>query len=173
MARQKLALWLQPDPDAAAELDAEIARLATVHATATFSAHLTVLGPIEEDLDGAVAALGELAAGTGPVRLRFNATRCEAAWHRSLYLVAVPDPVLRHIAEHATRAFGVAGPAAFEPHLSLQYSQLPVADKVRLAARVELTLPLTVRFDRLSLWQVPGPDPGRWRLVAQRALTAG
>jgi len=173
MAVSQLSLWLQPEPAAAAELDAVIARLAAVHGSATFPSHLTVLGPVEQDPDEATAALAELAAGLAPVQVRFDQTRCEAAWNRSLYLAAVPGPALRRIAEQAVRIFAVSKPAAFEPHLSLQYSELSVADKLRLAARVELPLPLDVRFDRVSLWQTPGQDAGRWRLVAEHRVPAG
>jgi 2'-5' RNA ligase len=173
MAVHQLSLWLQPEPVAAAELDAVIKRLAAVHGTATFSAHLTVLGAFEQHPDGATAALAELAASAGAVRVRFAETRCEPPWHRSLYLAAIPDPALRRLAEQAVRAFEVTGAPAFEPHLSLQYSELPVADKLRLAARAEIRLPLTVRFDRLSLWHTPGADASRWRMVAEHPLAAG
>ncbi|HST48293.1 2'-5' RNA ligase family protein [Jatrophihabitans sp.] len=172
MAVGELSLWLQPEPAAAAELDAVIARLAAVHGTAPFPSHLTLLGVLDQDPDTAVAALAELAEAAGPVRVRFGETRCEPAWHRSLYLVAVPEPALRRLAGQAAQAFEVSGSPAFEPHLSLQYSELPVADKLRLAAQVELRLPLSVRFDRLSLWQTPGSDARRWRLVAEHRLTA-
>jgi hypothetical protein len=90
-----------------------------------------------------------------------------------LYLAAAPDQPLRRIAEQAARTFGMSHPPAFEPHVSLQYSELPVADKVRLAARVELLLPLAVRFDRLSLWHTAGSDATRWRVVAECPLAAG
>src|SRR5207237_1142085 len=85
--------------------------------------------------DDAAAVLAELAGSLAAVPVRFDQTRCEAAWHRSLYLAAVPDPALRRIAERAVRTFAVSEPAPFEPHLSLPYSELPVADKLRLAAR--------------------------------------
>jgi hypothetical protein len=173
MAVQELSLWLRPEPAAAADLDAVIARLAAVHGTAAFPSHLTVLRALDQGPDAAVAILSELAASVGAVGVRFGETRCESAWDRSLYLVAVPDPALRRIAEQAVRAFAVPGTPTFEPHLSLQYSELPVADKLRLAARVEVPLPLVVRFDRLALWQTPGSDPGRWRILAERPLAAG
>jgi len=173
MTGRDLSLWLRPEPAAAAELDAVIGRLAAVHGTASFPAHLTVLAGLDREPEVAAAALSELAGVTSPVRVRFGETRCEAVWHRSLYLVATPDPALRRLAEQAVRSFGATDLSAFEPHLSLQYSQLPVADKLRLAAQVELPLPLAVHFDRLSLWQTPGSDAGRWRMVAERTLAAG
>lgn len=170
MAQPELSLWLQPEPAAAAELDAVIGRLAGVHGTAAFPAHLTLLGAMERELDAAVAALDEVAQLLDPLDVRFGETRCEKPWHRSLYLAAVPGPVLRRAFELAARVFEAPGRPPFEPHLSLQYSQLPVADKLRLAASLPMELPLTVRFDRLSLWQTPGSDAGRWRLVADRRL---
>lgn len=170
MAVDRMSLWLQPEPAAAAELDAAIARLAGVHGTAPFPAHLTLLDPLQLEARVAAAALAELASTSGPVTVRFDRTRCEAPWHRSLYLAAVPDVALRRIAEQAARTFAAPGTAPFEPHLSLQYSELTVAEKLRLADRVELPLPLEVRFDRLSVWQTPGSDPRRWRQVAEQPL---
>ena len=173
MAVRQLSLWLQPEQGAAAELDAVIARLAVVHGTAVFPAHLTVLGAIEQEEQAAVADLERVAQRLDPLDVRFGETRCEAAWHRSLYLAAVPEPTLRQAFEVAVQAFDPPGRPAFEPHLSLQYSQLPVADKVRLAATLSMELPITVRFDRLSLWHTPGSDAGRWRLIADRQLAGG
>lgn len=171
MMQGQLSLWLQPEPAAAAELDAVISRLAAVHGTATFGSHLTVLAAVEAEAP--VAALADLAEQLRPLEVRFTETRCEHAWHRSLYLAAVPDPGLRRVFDAAVRAFEVAGDARFEPHLSLQYSELPVADKLRLAAGVALDLPRTVRFDTISLWQTPGSDAARWRLIASHSLPSG
>lgn len=166
-----LSLWLQPEQAAADRLDALIARLAAVHDTATFAAHLTVLDDLgRQPDDDVLAGLAELAGSLEPVEVRFGETRCEHPWHRSLYLAAVPEPALRRVFETARRTFGLPGITAFEPHLSLQYSQLPVADKFRLAAGADLQLPLTIRFDRLSLWHTAGSDARRWRPVADRRL---
>ncbi|MDQ1744244.1 MAG: hypothetical protein QOE23_2583 [Pseudonocardiales bacterium] len=167
----RLSLWLQPEPPAADRLDALIARLAAVHATAAFVSHLTVLADLgRQPDDDVLAGLTRLAESLEPVRVSFGETRCEHPWHRSLYLAAVPGPALRQVFQTARRTFEVPGDPVFEPHLSLQYSQLPVADKFRLAAGAGLRLPLTVRFDRISLWQTAGPDARRWRLVAERRL---
>jgi 2'-5' RNA ligase len=173
MAVRQLSLWLQPEQAAAAELDAVIARLAAVHHTAVFPAHLTLLGVLEQEVDAAVSNLEQVAQLLDPLDVRFDHTRCEPAWHRSLYLAAVPRPALRRPVEDAARAFGLPGKPAFDPHLSLQYSELPVADKLRLAASLSVELPMTVRFDRVSLWHTPGSDAGRWRLLAHCQLPTG
>lgn len=171
MAVRQMSLWLQPERAAAGELDALIARLAAVHGTASFPAHLTVLADLEQDVDGAVAGLGQLAELVDPLEVRFGQTRCEPAWHRSLYLAALPDPGLRRVFDLAVRVLDVPADVGFDPHLSLQYSELPIADKLRLAADLSMDLPLAVRFDRLSLWHTPGSDASRWRLVADRPLS--
>jgi 2'-5' RNA ligase len=167
----RLSLWLQPEQAAADRLDALIARLAGVHDTAAFASHLTVLADLERAPDEEVlTGLDQLAKSLEPVQVSFGETRCEPPWHRSLYLAAVPGRTLRQVFETARRTFEVSGAAAFEPHLSLQYSQLPVAEKFRLAADAGVHLPLSVRFDRLSLWHTSGSDARRWRPVADRRL---
>jgi hypothetical protein len=171
MAVQHLSLWLQPEQTSAAHLDAVIQRLAAVHDTAAFPAHLTVLDALELEADSAAACLDEFAQLLSPVDVRFGQTCCESPWHRSLYLAAVPEPGLRRAFDLAAQAFGVGGRPGFEPHLSLQYSQLPVADKLRLAASLSIELPMTVRFDRLSLWHTAGSDASRWRMLADRPLS--
>lgn len=172
MAVQQLSLWLQPAQDAAVELDAVIARLAAVHDTAVFPAHLTLLAVIEQEVDTAVATLDEVRQLVDPLDVWFNETRCEHAWQRSLYLAAVPTAGLRRAFEVAARAFRAPGKPSFEPHLSLQYSHVPVADKLSLAASLSMGLPLTVRFDRLSLWHTEGSEASRWRLIASRSLSS-
>jgi len=173
MAVRQLSLWLRPEQAAAAELDAVIERLAAVHGTAVFPAHLTLLGPFEAEVDAAVGSLEQVARVLDPLEARFVETRCELAWHRSLYLAAVPEAALRRAFDRAVQAFGVPGKPGFDPHLSLQYSQLPVQDKLRLAATLSLELPRTIRFDRLSLWHTAGSDATRWRVVADQRLPAG
>ena len=173
MAVRQLSLWLQPEQAAAAELDAVIARLAAVHHTAVFPAHLTLLPVLEQEPEAAVGDLEQVAQLLDPVDVRFDQTRCEHAWHRSLYLAAVADPTLRRAFEDAARVFGLPAKPAFDPHVSLQYSELPVADKLRLAADLSLELPITVRFDRVSLWHTPSSDAGRWRQLADCRLPAG
>lgn len=170
MAVGRLSLWLQPELAAADRLDALIARLAAVHDTAAFACHLTVLAEFAAEPEEALTGLARLADALEPVQVRFGETRCERPWHRSVYLAAVPGPPLRQLFEAAVRTFEVPGSPSFEPHLSLQYSQLPVADKFRLAAAAGLELPLTVGFDRLALWHTAGSDARRWRLVADRRL---
>ena len=173
MAVRQVSLWLRPERAAADELDALIARLAGVHGTAAFPAHLTVLTDLEQDVDAASAALGQVAEVLDPLAVRFGETRCEPAWHRSLYLAALPEPALRRVFDVAAGVFDVPADIAFDPHLSLQYSELPIADKLRLAAQLSIELPVTVRFDRLALWHTPGSDANRWRSIADRPLSTG
>jgi len=169
MTVRQLALWLLPEQPAAAELDALIARLAGAHGTAAFASHLTVLAPAEREVAAAIASLAEVADQLTPLPVTFSHTRCEQDWRRSLYLDAVAEPALRCVRHVAAAVFEVPA-SPFEPHLSLQYSWLPIADKLRLADSLSLDLPMTVRFDRLALWHTEGELAGRWREIASRDL---
>jgi hypothetical protein len=164
------SLWLQPEQSSACELGALIARLAAVRATAVFPAHLTLLGPMTREAGAAVLGLGRAADLLSPLEVSFDRIRCEPVWQRSVYLAAVSSAALQQAAQAATRAFAASGQPEFMPHLSLQYSELPLADKQRLASSVALDLPRSFRFDRLSLWHIEGSDPGQWRLTATRSL---
>lgn len=166
------SLWLQPEQAAAAELESVIARLAAVCGTAVFPAHLTLLGPLERDADAALIALDRVAGSLSPLLVRFDEVGCEPVWQRSIYLVAAESAALGQAAEAAARAFSVTGQREFMPHVSLQYSELPLARKRRLALGVELELPRSIRFDRLSLWRTEGSDARAWQLGATRALGA-
>ena len=170
MTERTLAVWLQPEWQAGAELDAVIARLAAAHGTAAFPAHVTLLGPLRQEVGAAVTGLGRLADTLSALRIEFDEVRCEPAWQRSLYLAAVATAALGQAAQVAARALWLPGQSEYQPHLSLQYSELPITDKRRLASSVALELPLSVRFDRLSLWRVDGSDARRWRLLATRTL---
>jgi hypothetical protein len=167
------SLWLQPERDAAAELHAVIARLAAVHGTAVFAAHLTLLGPLEREAGAAVIGLGRLADSLSPLRVRFGELGCERVWQRSIYLAADSSVALDRALLAGVRAFSASEQPAIMSHLSLQYSRLPVAEKQRLAASLAVELPMTVCFDRLSLWHTEGSDARRWRLLAARPLQDG
>ncbi len=171
MTVRTLSVWLQPERQAAAELGAVIARLAAVHGTAVFPAHLTLLGPLEQEVRAAVTGLGRVADSLSTLRVEFDEVRCEPAWQRSLYLAAVATVALRQAAQAAAEALRSPGQSDFMPHLSLQYSELPLADKRGLASSVAVEFPISVRFDRLSLWHIDGSDTRRWRLLATRSLS--
>ncbi len=169
MPSGSLSLWLQPEPVGAAELAALIGRLAAVHDTAEFAAHVTMLGAVRAEVGSALRTLGALADRLTAFYVAFEELACQLPRHRSVYLRAAPNPELAVAYEACVRAFGADQPA-FEPHLSLQYSHLPLADKQRLAGGVGLPLPVRFRFDRLSLWHTGAADARRWRQLGARPL---
>lgn len=167
---EHVSVWLHPRPDVAAVLDSQIRRLAAEYDSVIFPAHLTVLGGMDLELDDALARFHSLAGQLEPVEVEFVSIQCEDVLHRSVYLVAMPTEQLRAAFDLGVEVWDQAGRHEFAPHLSLQYSTIPLEQKRELAAKVDLPLPMRVPFSSVSLWRTQMSDLRRWRCLSEAAL---
>lgn len=158
--------WLMPaaGPDRdwfAATID----RLAEDHDAPRFQPHVTVAVTFDAAEDAAAQTVALLAAEVPPVDLTFDAIGHEAAYFRALYLRAMPARQLLVLQQAAQRAWAL-DPLVHVPHLSLLYSDLAEEHKRPIIDSLDISLPLTVRFDAVELWARDSQGvPGWYRTV--------
>lgn len=163
----RLMTWLVPAAGPAEELLlTTITRLADEYDAPRFSPHVTLTPTFDSPLEQAAQTLTALVAGLPAVEVTFAAAGHEQAYFRALYLLPEPSAELTAIHEAAQRAWDM-GPWAFQPHLSLLYSEIPEAGKPLIIDSIGIPLPLTVRFDAVELWARGDPEVRGWYRVAR------
>jgi 2'-5' RNA ligase len=130
---------------------ATIDRLAAEHGAPRFQPHVTVAVTFDAVEDAAAQALALLVAEVPPVDLTFDAIGHEATYFRALYLRAMPARQLLALQQAAQRTWALA-PFVHVPHLSLLYSDLAEEHKRPIIDSLDISLPLTIRFDAVELW---------------------
>ncbi len=155
------ALWLMPEDAAAEPLRDLIARLAAKFDAPVFAPHLTLgLGP---------AALLEKIE-SGPLELAIVGFDCSSRFTKSLFLRFGLSPALAQLLD----SLGLEA-ADYDPHLSLLYAEMPLAQKEVVRATLP-RLPFTeVRFVaaeavRCSLPVATAADVAAWETAARRSL---
>jgi hypothetical protein len=161
-----LSLWLVPQSEERARLQALIARLSERLGTPPFAAHLTLLSPVDAALPAAQEAAGSLAAGLRAVPLRLSGVSHSEEFFRCVVLEAEPSPALLAARRAAIAALG-PGSDGYRPHLSLVYATLNAPQRAALAdeLRATLPLPLETRATSLELHDTAGPVAA-WTLEA-------
>lgn len=169
---EHLSVWLHLAEDDVPVLAGVIERLAAVHGTAVCPPHVTIVGGFDDQVNESVARCGQLAQMMSATEIVLRDIAVGRSLHRSIYLVVEPNPQLQRAFDAGVRLWKLGDEPPFEPHLSVQYSELPIEQKRHLAATVDLPLPMTVRGDRIALWCTDMSDLKRWRMIKDFPLSA-
>ena len=147
------ALWLHPASPAREFFREIIERLARDFDAPVFPPHLT-LAVRDTRPDP------PLAIRSDPIRLRPSGIFFSPAFTKTLFVRFESTAAL----ERLVRSVG-GSTAGFDPHLSLLYGKLTLAEKARLAASISLPFS-AVRFDQLSVVRCPSPTESRSEVEA-------
>jgi hypothetical protein len=168
VAGGRFALWLLPDAAARQWLAALIHDLAREFQTVAFEPHLTLLGGIHGAEPALTATLANLADRMKAMALRPSAVQYRPEYFRSVYIGIVSDAALDQSRGDAAALYGGSA-AAFEPHISLLYGDLPEETKHVIAVRLSDRLPHRIPCDRVALYDLAG-KPDAWSAVATVSL---
>lgn len=156
-----MALWLLPDGDAATYFRETIARLAQEHDGPLFAPHLTLgLGP--------AALLEKIRAK--PLELAIVGLDCSTRFTKTLFVRFALSPALAQLRD----SLGMEA-AEYDPHLSLLYADMPMAQKNLLRDTLP-PFPFTrVRFAtaaavRCQLPITTAADVSAWKTIRRRSL---
>lgn len=156
-----MALWLVPEGEAASYFRETIARLARQYDGSVFAPHLTLgLGP--------AALLDQIKVA--PLELAIVGLDCSTRFTKTLFVRFALSPALAQLRE----SLGM-DPADYDPHLSLLYAELPLAQKNLLRDTLPRVPFTQVRFAaaeavRCSLPVATAADVATWKTVARRPL---
>ena len=156
-----IALWLVPEGEAASYFRETIARLAHQYDGPVFAPHLT-LGLVPATLLDHINA--------APLELAIVGLDCSIRFTKTLFVRFALSPALAQLRE----SLGMDA-ADYDPHLSLLYAKMPMAQKNLLRDTLP-RFPFThVRFAaaeavRCSLPVATAADVAAWKTVARRPL---
>lgn len=176
MNERRFSVFLVPAADDRRWAEGVIAELAARYGAPLFEPHVTVYGgSFAEDgeLGPVRRALAEAGAGAGPITLRVTGLGVTQEYFRTLFVAFEEEPRLRRLHEVVKGA--VARDSGYElvPHLSLLYSDIPLAAKEMAARTVSLDRG-EMRFDEVKI-VAPDPvtgwsDARRWQTLFRARL---
>lgn len=147
-----------------------IADLATRHADSpVFEPHVTVVGAVDRERTALVETARSVAADSDPIEVTFGPVRCSTTRYQCVFHLVEPSLELFELYEATRDAVG-APPTAYNPHVSLVYSDMALDERLALAADLDSeTLPRTGRLTTLEIVATGGPV-AEWETVASVRL---
>jgi len=150
---REYSIWLLPEPVQQACLDQKIRSLAAVFGTASFPAHLTVLGDIRGTREVLEASVRKLAAAFSSFWFELSGIHASVEYYRSFYLLLTETPEFLELCGMASSLTGSSAGLPPFPHVSLGYGEPenPLA-KTRLRRDFKISDNLApLHFDRIVL----------------------
>jgi hypothetical protein len=156
-----IVLWLMPAGSAFDFFRSMIKRLATEHDAPIFEPHLT-LGP------GSVEQMEHVR--TSPLVLRLLGVGWSEQFTKTLFVSFELAPELAQLRD----SLGMEA-AGFDPHLSLLYKEMPLADKKQLACSISLSF-ASATFAAIEAVRCASPTATRadvesWQTIGSKPLT--
>jgi 2'-5' RNA ligase len=162
------SLWLVPHGAEAHTLTDLISELQEQHGGPTFAPHLTLLGGLRaDDLRERTAAL---ASQLSPIEVTLTRASWGGRWFQCVYLLAAPTPGLLSARRMACVALNGDPTAAFLPHVSLLYGDIPADQRAEICRDIPSPVARFIARE-LVLVDTVGPteqwtELGRWPLTA-------
>lgn len=171
---RKFSVFLTPAVDDYHYLDGLISDLAATHGGPSFQPHVTLYSGRMDDLDALTAAVAATAGETEPFAMGVAGIGCTEAFFRSVF-ITFHDHLgpfrINQLVRHRLRE---DSGYVLQPHLSLAYLDLPLAEKCRIGENLDLQLK-EILFDEVRLvipedeergWMATGAweVAGAWRL---------
>lgn len=161
---QPVSFWLIPREPVRRRLASLITALAARYGTPGFEPHLTVLGDVMADPATAAAALRSATAGLGPLALGVRGVGCGEAFFKSVFIELSASTLLLRLSERLRAALPGARNYVLQPHLSLLYAEMPMAEKEVLRRELRIAT-ATIDFD-VAATVTPGNAAQGWYDVA-------
>ena len=165
------SLWLRPTGPVLERLQEVIRRLTARFGGAWPKPHVSLLGGIELQSEGAEGRLGALCARLQPVPVRLGRLDGRNEPFRCFYAVVEATTELLDAHRAACEVFGMPQPEAFEPHLSLLYGHIDTPTKARLVKELGGRLDLSFVASSIHLVNATAAIPAaRWHTVHECPL---
>ncbi len=166
---QVYSIWLQPTGEVRAELAGIISRLSREYATPSFEPHVTLIGDLVGQEKELLNRTEQLARRLRPFIVQLGDIGYLDEFYRCLYIrVQEREPVIKANAE-SRQVFLRESDAAYMPHLSLVYANMPPAVKEEIIAQIGKTFRQSFPVDRLYLVSTQG-ETKEWYHLGEFAL---
>jgi 2'-5' RNA ligase len=165
------SVWLVPDRDSTAyrQLAETIEDYAEAYDTPAFDPHVTILGSISDEQDRIARQIEDLVTGYDPLELPLTNVHCSTTTHQCVFQFVDPNEPLFELHRDAVRSFDAA-PGMYVPHVSLLYSDVGMAERVRLVQEIDQeSLPETATTDTIEVVDTQGPVDD-WQPVSRHPL---
>jgi len=170
----RFSLFLTPCDAEFVHLEALIRELGLACAAIPFEPHVTVYSGSLTDPDLLKRTVVAALERTGPFPLKVTGIGFSVEYFKSVFVEFEENLPLRGIHDRLKRGLGEDSGYVLAPHLSLLYSDKPLAEKADLARRIVLDRQ-DILFDRVKVVVPQNPldvwrDIGGWRTLFSMKL---
>lgn len=176
------AVWLIPAEPVQSVLQQHINTLAIEHHAPQFTAHTTVFCGETSDIGEVKQAIAEVAATFPPVVLKARSLTYQSEYYKTLIIQFDDNSLLSDLAKVIRFNTDAKSRYVLNPHLSLLYKNISLAEKEAIYHKLTLDLAAVfgpsqqVTFDRIYLMTDSPEESAKavrsWQVLAQYALTA-
>jgi len=160
----KYSLWLVPNDNDKKKLQEIIDTLSYEYKTPGFIPHLTLLGSIPGEEEGAIISVAHaLRTQLMEVPVYLASVESSEKYYKTIHIAVARTPAL--LKAHQT-AKSVCGhiPSEYTPHISLMYGHLPKETRTIVQERVAPLVPLDIILDKLHLVDTTNDAPS-WKTL--------
>ncbi|HEX8960925.1 MAG TPA: hypothetical protein VF775_05065 [Geobacteraceae bacterium] len=164
---QRFSLFLTPCAGDFAYLETVIGKVSADCGAVPFEPHVTVYSGRYVGPDVTRQAMFGAVRGMAPFSLKGTGIGFSLEYFKTLFIEFEESPLLREIHDRMKQALGEDSGYRLIPHLSLLYSEMPLAEKEAVARRTALDRS-EILFDRVKIVVPRNPDQG-WRDIGRWA----
>ena len=159
-------LWLKPDRDGYRQFAVLINSLSKRFGTPRFEPHITLLSRLLGTEAQLTPLILQLTARRTPFSVRCAGIEFTDDYFRCLFVSVKSNSALSSLHQDAKNVIPNQDARAFQPHVSLMYGDISVAEKLAIAAELGEWDSVEFRIAGVSLYSALG-GPEEWRQVSE------
>jgi|ERR1035437_1491386 2'-5' RNA ligase len=169
MRVQQYALWLMPTGHVYDQLADLIRQLSAENVTPAFEPHVTLLSPIIGGHDEVLQKTALLCTQINALEICLLDCGYSNEYFKCLFVNANRSDQLLSSHTAALNVFGIRQATAFDPHLSIAYGDIPVAQKAIIAVSITDKVRVAFEVAHVDLYSITG-NPDQWYRIERYPL---
>ena len=164
-----ISIWLTPAKEDAAYLQNIINELTSVYRAPVFSPHMTLLSPVDLNVNELGSVLTNVAQEITPLFVTMSSLNHTNNIWKTVFIEMEESLELVHLQQGLVSQFPSASPYEFLPHISLIYKEMLEEQKEDIIRN--LSVRNSYKMDKIIVMRT-GPNVDQWEKVLEVKLNA-
>ena len=164
-----ISIWLTPAKEDAAYLQNIINELASVYQVPVFSPHMTLLSPVDLNVNELRSVLTNVAQEIAPLFVTMSGLNHTNNIWKTVFIELEESLELVHLQQGLVSQFPSAPPYEFLPHISLIYKEM--LDEQKEDIICNLSVRNSYKMDKIIAMRT-GPNVDQWENITEVQLNA-
>ena len=164
-----ISIWLTPAKEDAAYLQNIINELTSVYRAPVFSPHMTLLSPVDLNVNELGSVLTNVAQEITPLFVTMSSLNHTNNIWKTVFIELEESLELVHLQQGLVSQFPSAPPYEFLPHISLIYKEM--LDEQKEDIICNLSVRNSYKMDKIIVMRT-GPNVDQWEKVLEVKLNA-